>query len=115
LSLQEIIILIHRGEYKNAISLLESEVSSEGKSPLEKAECCKWLAECYQKLEDLKMSGNWYLEAIKHILSQQTDMKLKAKEALPLCEKALECYKQGGDTVDVMEAAKLKQRLLGLA
>jgi hypothetical protein len=42
-------------------------------------------------------------------------MRLKAKQALPLSEKALQCYKEGGDTVDVMAAAKLKQRLLDLA
>jgi len=60
------------------------------------------------------MSGDWYLEAVKRVLSQQKDLKLRAKEALPACDKALECYRQGGDSVDVLVAAKLKQNLLGL-
>lgn len=60
------------------------------------------------------MSGDWYLEAVKRILSQQKDLKLKAKEALPACEKALESYREGGDSADVLLAAKLKQSLLGL-
>lgn len=61
------------------------------------------------------MGGEWYLEAAKKILSQQKDLKLKAKEALPACEKALECFKQGGDSVDVFVAAKLRQNLLELS
>jgi hypothetical protein len=32
-----------------------------------------------------------------------------------MSEKALESYKLGGDTFDVLEAAKLKQRLLDLS
>ena len=115
MSLQEIIILIHKGEYRRAISLSEYEASNKSKSPLERAEYCKWLAECYQKLEDHKISGDWYLEAVRKVLSQQIDMKLKAKQALPLCEKALESYKLGADTVDVLMAAKLKQKLRELS
>jgi len=114
MSLQEIIVLIHGGEYGRAMSSLEREVSNESRSPLERAEYCTWLAECHRKLEDYKMSGDWYLEAVKRVLSQKKDMKLKAKEALPACEKALECYRQGGDSVDVLLAAKLKQNLLKL-
>jgi len=115
MSLQEIIVLIHDGEYGRAMSSLEHEASNESRSPLERAEYCTWLAECHRKLEDFKMGGEWYLEAVKKILSQQKDMKLKAKEALPACEKALECFKQGGDSVDVFVAAKLKQNLLELS
>jgi hypothetical protein len=48
------------------------------------------------------------------VLSQQLDQKAKGKEALPLCEKALECYKQEGDVADVLVAARLRQYLLGL-
>jgi hypothetical protein len=114
MSLQEIVVLIHDGEYGRAISSLEHEVSNENRSPLERAEYCTWLAECHRRLEDYKMSGDWYLEAVKRVLSQQKDLKLRAKEALPACDKALECYRQGGDSVDVLVAAKLKQNLLGL-
>jgi hypothetical protein len=114
MSLQEIIVLIHGGEYGRAMSALESEASNESRPPLERAEYCTWLAECHRRLEDYKMSGDWYLEAVKRILSQQKDIKQKAKEALPTCEKALECYRQGGDSVDVLVAAKLKQGLLEL-
>ena len=114
MSLQEIIVLIHDGEYGRAMSSLEYEASNESRPPLERAEYCTWLAECHRRLEDFKMSGDWYLEAVKRVLSQPKDLKLKAKEALPACEKALECYRQGGDSVDVLVAAKLKQSLLGL-
>ena len=114
MSLQEIIVLIHDGEYEKAISSLEHEASNENRPPLERAEYCTWLAECHKRLEDYKMSGDWYLEAVKRVLSQQKDLKLKAKEALPACEKALECYRQGGDSVDVLVAAKLRQSLLQL-
>jgi len=115
LSLPEIVNLMHKGEYQGAISILERGVRDKNKSPLEKAEYCKWLAECYMNLEDYKMSGDWYLEAVKNILSQEIEMKLKAKQALPYCEKALERYREGGDAVDVLEAAKLKQKLSDLS
>jgi len=114
MSLQEIIVLIHNEEYGRAISSLEHEAANEARSPLERAEYCTWLAECHRRLEDYKESGDWYLEAVRRILSQQKDMKLKAKEALPACEKALDSYKQGGDSVDVLVAARLRQSLLEL-
>jgi hypothetical protein len=115
LSLPDVISLIHRGEYRGAISLLEKGVNDKSKPLLERVEYCKWLAECFKNLEDFKMSGDWYLEVIKNILAQQTDMKLKAKQALPYCEKALEQYREGGDAIDVLEAAKLKQKLFDLS
>jgi hypothetical protein len=115
MSLQDIVILIHNGEYGRAISSLEYEASDESRSPAERVECYKWLAECNTRLDDRQEAGNWYLEAIKMILSQQTDGRLKAKQALPLCEKALELYEQGGDPADVLVAARLKQYLLGLS
>ncbi len=107
--------MIHNGEYGRAISFLEGEASNESKSLAERVECCRWLAECHERLEDRKTSGDWYLEAVRKILSQQTDRKSKAKQALPLCEKALECYKQDGDSADVLVAARLRQYLLGLS
>ncbi|MGQ9782214.1 MAG: hypothetical protein ACUVQ8_08270 [Nitrososphaeria archaeon] len=115
MSLPEIVNLIHKGEYQSAISILERGVTDKSKSPLEKTEYCKWLAECYRNLDDNKMSGDWYLEAVKNILSQEIDMKLKAVQALPYCEKALERYREGGDAVDVLEAVKLKQKLFDLS
>jgi len=115
MSLQDIVVLIHNGEYGRAISSLEQEASDESRSPLERVECFKWLADCNTRLEDQREAGNCYLEAIRLILSQQMDARSKAKFALPLCEKALECYKQGGDSADVLVAGRLKQYLLGLS
>jgi hypothetical protein len=115
MSMQEIVVMIHNGEYGRAISSLETEASDERKAPLERAECCKWLAECNKRLEDLKESGDWYIEAVKMTLLQRIDQRAKANQALPLCEKALECYKQGGDSADVLVAARLRQYLLGLS
>ena len=115
MSLPDIITLIHRAEYRSAISLLEKGVNDKSKPLLERVEYCKWLAECYKNLEDFKTSGDWYLEVVKNILAQQTDMKLKAKQGLPYCEKALEQYREGGDAIDVLEAAKLKQKLFDLS
>lgn len=115
MSLQEIVVMIHSGEYGRAISFLEGEASNENRSLAERVECCRWLAECHEKLEDSKTSGDWYLEAVRKILSQEADTKSKAKQALPLCEKALECYKQGGDSADVLIAARVKQYLIGLS
>ena len=114
-SLPDIISLIHRGEYRGAISLLENGVNDKNKPLLEKVEYCKWLAECYKNLDDYKMSGDWYLEAVKSVLAQQIDMKYKAKQALPYCEKALEQYREGGDAIDVLEAVKLRQKLVDLS
>ena len=94
---------------------MEYEVSNGNKSSLEKLECFDWLAECNTRLGDHKEAGNWYLEAVKIVLAQQMDGKSKAKQALPLCGKALECYKQGGDSADVLVAARLKQYFLGLS
>ena len=115
MSLKEAMVLMNGSEYERAISILEEGASSESRSPSERAEFCEWVAECHRKLEDYKMCGDWYLEAVKRILSQQLDLRLKAREALPLSEKALESYRLGGDNVDVLEAAMLKQRLLGLS
>lgn len=114
MTLQEAIVLIHNGEYERAIHSLEREASDENKSQFERAEYCEWLAECYCRLEDYNTGGDWYLEAIKRILSQDIEQKKKAQQALPLCEKALERYKQDGDPADVLMAARLKQYLLGL-
>ena len=108
-------VLMNGHEYGRAISILKEEASNESRSPSERVEFCEWLAECHRKLEDYRESGDWYLEAVKRVFSLPIDMKLRAKRALPLSEKALECYKEGGDTVDVMAAAKLKQRLLDLS
>jgi hypothetical protein len=115
MGLQEIVVLIHNGEYGRAISDLEHEVSNGNRSPPEKLEYCEWLAECNTRLGDHKEAGNWYLEAVKMVLAQRMDGNSKAKQALPLCGKALECYKQGGDSVDVLVAARLKQYLLELS
>jgi hypothetical protein len=108
-------VLMNGHEYGRAISILEEGASNESKSPNERAELCNWLAECHLKLEDYKTSGDWYLQGVKKIFLQHMEVKLKAKQALPLSEKALECYKLGRDAVDVLAAAKLKQRLLDLS
>ena len=115
MSLQEIVVMIHNGEYGRAIASLEFEASDGRKTPAERAECCRWLAECNHRLGDSEASGDWYLEAVKLILLQSIDQRAKANQALPLCEKALECYKEGGDSADVLVAARVRQHLLGLA
>ena len=115
MSLKEAMVLMNGQEYGRAISILEEEASKESRSPMERAEFCQWVAECHRGLEDYQECGNWYLEAVKRIFAQQIDLRLKAKQALPLSEKALESYKLGGDAADVMAAAKLKQRLLDLS
>jgi hypothetical protein len=112
--MQEVVVMIHNGEYGRAIAFLETEAADGRKTPAERAECYRWLAECNQRLEDTEASGDCYLEAVKAILSQNIDQRTKARQALPMCEKALECYKQGGDSADVLVAARLRQYLLGL-
>jgi hypothetical protein len=114
MSLQEIVVMIHEGEYGRAIASLEHEVNDESRTPSEKVECCRWLAECNRRLEENEEAGNWYVEAVRIILSGQGDGKSKAREALPLCNKALEAYEKGGDAADVLVAARLKQYLIGL-
>jgi hypothetical protein len=115
MSLQEIVVMIHNGEYGRAISWLEGEASDESKSPTQRVEACRWIADCYMKLEDPKESGDWYLKAVRMVLSEKVGNRVKAEKALPLCEKALESYKRGGDTADVLVASRLKQYLRGLA
>lgn len=115
MSLREVMVLMNGREYGRAISLLEDEASDESKSPSERIELCEWMAECHRKLEDYKSCGDSYLEAVKRVFSQKLDVRLKAQQALPFSVKALESYKLGGDTIDVLEAAKLRQRLLDLA
>ncbi len=114
MSLQEIVVMIHNGEYGRAISSLEHDVKDERLSPQQRVEYCRWLAECNLRLEDHEEAGNWYLEAVRAILSSQADDRTKAKQALPLCAKALEAYEKGGDPADVLVAARLKQYLIGL-
>jgi len=114
MSLQEIVVMIHNGEYGRAISSLEHDVKDETLAPQQRVERCRWLAECNLRLEENGEAGNWYVEAVRLILSSQADNKTKAKEALPLCARALEAYEKGGDPADVLVAARLKQYLVGL-
>lgn len=114
MSLQEIVVMIHNGEYGRAISSLELDLKDERLTPNQKLEYCRWLAECNARLGDQEETGNWYLEGVRAILSSQADNRSKAKEALPLCAKALEAYEKGGDAADVLVAARLKQYLIGL-
>jgi len=115
MSLQEIVVMIHDGEYGRAISSLEHEVKDETRAPAEKVEYCRWLADCNQKMDDSQEAGNWYLEAVRIILSTQGDNRSKAKQALPLCDKAVEAYQKGGDAADVLVASRVKQYLVGLS
>ncbi len=115
MSLQEIVVMVHNGEYSRAISALELEVKDDAVKPADKLEYCRWLAECNQRLGDDDECGDWYLEAVKIVLSMPGDKKLRAKEALPMAGKAMEAYEKGGDAADVLVAARLKQYLIGLA
>jgi len=114
MSLQEIVVMIHDGEYGRAIASLEFEVKDESKPPQSRIECCKWLAECNHRLEDYEEAGNWYVEAVRIILASQTDNRTKAQQGLPLCNRAIEAYEKGGDSVDVLVAARVKQYLVEL-
>lgn len=115
MSLQKIVVMIHDGEYGRAISSLEHGVHDETKSRPERIEYCEWLAECNRRLDEHEECGNWYIEAVRIILSGQVDQKSRAKQALPFCDKALEAYEKGGDAADVLVAARLKQYLVGLS
>jgi len=114
MSLQEIVVMIHDGEYGRAIASLEFEVKDESKPLQTRVECCRWLAECNQRLEDYQEAGNWYIEGVRIILGSQEDNRSKAKQSLPLCDGALEAYEKGGDSADVLVAARVKQYLVGL-
>ncbi len=115
MSLQETVVMIHNGEYSRAIASMEHDVKDTTIPAQERLEYCKWLAECNKRLEDYGECGNWYLEAVRIILSGQGDDRTKAKQALPLADGALEAYEKGGDAADVMVASRLKQYLIGLA
>jgi hypothetical protein len=115
MSLQEIVVMIHEGEYGRAISSLEHEVKDESRTPAERVEFCRWLADCNQRLEDNQECGNWYLEAVRIILSTSEDKRSKARQGLPLCDKAVEAYEKGGDAADVLVASRVKQYLVGLS
>ena len=114
MSLQEIVVMIRNGEYSRAISSLEHDVKDESLQPGQRVEYCQWLAECYGRLEDQAEAGNWYVQAIRIILSSQADNRSKSEQSLPLCAKALEAYEKGGDAADVLVASRLKQYLIGL-
>jgi len=107
--------MIHDGEYGRAIASLEFAVRDESKSPQTRVEYCKWLAECNHRLEENQEAGNWYIEGVRIILASQADDASKAKQALPLCNKALEAFEKGGDSADVLVAARVKQYLVGLS
>jgi len=115
MSMQEIVVMIHNGEYGRAISSLEHDVKDETLTPQQRVECCRWLAECNLRLEENGEAGNWYVEAVRITLSTPADNKAKARAALPLCAKALEAFEKGGDAADVLVAARLKQYLIGLS
>jgi len=82
--MQEIVVMIHNGEYGRAISSLEHDVKDETLTPQQRVECCRWLAECNLRLEENGEAGNWYVEAVRIILSTRADNKAKARDALPL-------------------------------
>ena len=115
MSLKEAMVLMSGHEYGRAISILETEASNESRPPEERAEYCQWVAECHRRLEDYQECGDWYLEAVKRIFMQKKDVRLKAKQALPLAQKAIESYRLGGETSDILAAAKLRERLIDLS
>ena len=94
---------------------MEHEVHDESHPASQRLEYCKWLAECNKRLEDYQETGNWYLEAVKVVLSENIEPRAKAKEGLPLCNSALEAFEKGGDPSDVLVAARVKQYLFGLS
>ena len=115
MGLQEIVVMMHNGEYGRAISSLEHGVKYDALTPQQKVEFRGWLAECNARLEDHAEAGNWYVKGVRAVLSSKADDRSKAKLALPLCAKALEAYEKGGDPADVLVAARLKQYLIGLS
>lgn len=115
MNLQEIVVMIHNGEYGRAIASMELDVKNDALTPQQRVEYCKWLAECNQRVDEQGEAGNWYVEAVRAVLSQRIDDRSKAKEGLPLCAKAVEAYEKGGDAADVLVAARLKQYLIGLS
>ncbi len=115
MSLQEIVVMIHNGEYGRAIASMEHDVKDTTMPMPERLEYCRWLAECNKRLEEHGECGNWYLEAVRIILSGPGDNRTKAKRALPLADEALQAYEKGGDAADVLVASRLKQYLIGLA
>ena len=115
MSLQEIVVMIHEGEYGRAIASLEHEVNDPSRSPRVSVVYCKWVAEFNRRLVEDRDEGVWYVEAVRIILSEEVEQKEKAKEAIPLCTKAMEAYGKGGDAADVLVAARLKQYLVGLS
>ena len=114
MSLQEIVVMIHDGEYGRAIASLEHEVHDQSRTAAERVEYCKWLAECNRRLEENEEAGNWYVEGVRIILSGEGERKSKVRRALPLCDQALEAYEKGGDAADVLVAARLRQYLISL-
>ena len=114
MSMQEIVVMMHNGEYGRVIASLEHEVKDTSHPASERVEYCRWLAECNSKLDAQDESGNWYIEGVRIILSEPVDPRTKAKMALPLCDRALEAYEKGGGPADVLVAARLKQYLIGL-
>ncbi len=115
MSLKEIVVMIHNGEYGRAISSMENDVKYGTLTPQQRLEYCGWLAECNSRLGDDGEAGNWYVEGVRAVLSDKMDNRSKANLALPLCSKALESYEKGGDPADVFVASRLKQYLLGLS
>ena len=115
MTLQDIVVMIHNGEYGRAISSLEHEASNKSKPPLERVEYYRWLAECHERLGAHQESANWLLEGVRVILAAPLSNKAKAEQAMPLCNKALECSEQEGDSADVLMAARLRQYLLRLS
>jgi len=113
--LQDIVVLIHNGEYGRAISTLETEASNKDNPPLERVEYYKWLAECHERVGDYQESANSLLEGVRVILATSLSGRAKAEQSVPLCDKALECFKQEGDSADVLMTARLKQYLIGLS
>lgn len=94
-----------------AATILREEFEIMRRSP-RRIDLCEWLARCFYQLEQFDEAGGWYEAAGQLILAEPTTpLQLKALNAAPEYEKALECYAQAGDEDTITECSQMLRDL----
>ena len=91
LSFSEALQLVKIGKRDMATTMLREEFGKL-QSPEQRVELCKWIAVCFEGLEDYNSAGEWHEMAGFLSLTQTSSDVANAMRALPEYQKARLCY-----------------------
>lgn len=91
MSASDLLQMARLGRRDAATSLLREEFGRL-QSPEQRVELCRWIALCFEGLEDYANAGEWYEMAGYLSLTQTSSEIANAIRALPEYERARTCY-----------------------